>query len=143
MKRYLIPIVAMLVLASGLPVGCGQQATPAPTSTLDLPSLRSDEVCALVYNYFESRATAMNVRQRMWLLDVLSQAKPYFWAVYQGNRKWQVSALGRVTQANYLDVGPLSLYGGLWNLYETSGVVEPANTEATELLNYIQFWVRQ
>ncbi len=143
MKRYLIPVLVLLVLASGLVIGCGQQAQPTPTPTIDTPSLRSDEVCALVYNYLDSRATPMNVRQRMWLLNDLSAAKTYFRAVYQGNRKWQVSALGRITQSNYLDFGSWSYNGGLWNLYETSGVVQPANAQATEVLNYIQFWIRQ
>ncbi len=32
--------------------------------------------------------------------------------------------------------------GGLWNFYEVSGVVEPANGEALELLRYIQRWVK-
>jgi len=143
MKRYLIPVLVLLVLASGLVVGCGQEAKPTPTPTKDLPSLRSDEVCALVYNYLDSRASPMNVRQRMWLLNDLSAAKPYFQAVYQGNGKWQVWGLGRVTQSNYLDFGTWSYAGGLWNLYETSGAIQPANAQATEALNCIQFWVRQ
>ena len=143
MKRYLIPVLVLLMLASGLVVGCGQEAKPTPTPTIDLPSLRSDEVCALVYNYLESRATPMNVRQRMWLLNDLNAAKPYSRAVYQDNGKWQVRGLGRVTQSNYLDFGTWSSAGGLWNLYGASGVIEPANAQATEVLNYIQFWVRQ
>ncbi len=32
--------------------------------------------------------------------------------------------------------------GGLWNFYEASGVIEPANNEAIELLRYIQRWAK-
>ena len=32
--------------------------------------------------------------------------------------------------------------GGLWSVYETSGVIEPANEQASELLLYIQWFIR-
>ena len=55
---------------------------------------------------------------------MLSKARPDFQAVYQGNGKWVVAALGQ------------------WNLYEASGVIEPADDDARGWLRYIQYWTR-
>lgn len=125
MKRYLIPVLVLLVLASGLLIGCGQGARPIPTPTIDLPSLRSDEVCALVYNYLERQVTAMTIGldRRQLLATQLGQQRPYFTASYQGNGKWQVLALGNDGAGAH---GQLLLPAsggcdGLWNVYENSG----------------------
>ena len=125
MRRYLIPVMAILALASGLLIGCGAEAGRTPTTQTDTPMLQSDEVCALVYNYLENKITAMTVfARRMQYLDTLSKARPDFQAVYQGNGKWTVAALGQ------------------WNLYEASGVIEPADDNARKWLHYIQQWTR-
>lgn len=139
MKRYLIPILVILALASGLVVGCGQN--PKPTTKADNPTLGSEEVRALVYNYLEARGSAMTLlAPRLRLLEFLNKAVPYFTASYQGNGKWQVSAVGNdgVGRIGNFSGG----WGGLWNVYENSGVIEPANDKARELLNYIQWCTR-
>jgi hypothetical protein len=124
MKQYLIPILVILVLALGLG-GCQTTGItkPVPTKT-DMPTMSQDEVCAMVYNYLENKGTAMTIfTQRMQFLDTLGKARPQFQAVYQGNGKWAVST------------APLL---GQWNLYEASGVIEPADDNATNWLYYIQ-----
>ncbi len=135
MKRYLILILVMLVLALPLS-GCWATETtkPVPTKT-DVPTLTQDEVCALVYNYLEAKATSMSasaVRQQLFTL--IGEARPYFTATYLGNGKWQVSALGYGLK----DKDWFFYYsGGLWYLYEVSRTIEPANDQATALLLYI------
>lgn len=125
----------MLVIASGLVIGCGQEARQTPTIQTDTPTLRSDEVCVLVYNYLEARASLVSsIGLRQPLLTALAIARPYFTATYQGNGKWQVSALGYGLK----DEDWVFNYGGLWNLYEVSRAIEPANGEASDLLLYIQ-----
>ena len=59
---------------------------------------------------------------------------------YQDNGKWQVWAVGNdgVGATGNLSGG----WGGLWNVYEKSGVIEPANDKARELLSYIQWCTR-
>ncbi|MBN2463855.1 MAG: hypothetical protein JXB43_09700 [Dehalococcoidia bacterium] len=95
-----------------------QTATPTKT---DVATLTQDEVCALVYNYLENKINAMtHLSLRMSCLNTLNKARPDFHAVYQGKGKWTVAALGQ------------------WNLYEASGVIEPADDKAREWLYYIQ-----
>lgn len=190
MKRYLIPILVILALASGLVVSCGQANRSTPTTQTDTPLLDSSEVCALVYNHLEARVTSVSaIPYRMNLLDQLGKARPYFQAVYQGNGKWQVWGLGYGVKVNldefkenlepeerqrvealspteredyiksaeqyyvaqHFPSNRSNLKGvksffyyrdGLWNLYEASGVIEPANGEASELLRYIQRWTQ-
>jgi len=158
MKRYLIPILVMLVMALTL-VGCSdgyqrgceegykagskeQPSTTPPASTptqvptkteVDTPILQNDEVCALVYNYLYNINKAMtDITQRKVTLELLGVARPYFSAYYQGNGKWLVWALG-VNEENFA-----SFNGGLWNLYEASRAIEPANDQATKLLTSFQ-----
>lgn len=127
------------MLSMGLE-GCST-ATESTNTQPDTPILGSDEVCALVYNYLENKvALVSTVPYRMNLLNVLGMARPYFQAVYQGNGKWQVRALG-CSMNNYYRVESYS-YNGLWNFYEASGVIEPTNDEASELLRYIQRWTQ-
>ena len=131
MKRYLIPILMILMLAMGLG-GCSTATEPTKTQP-DTSVLGSDEACALVYNYLQGKATAMtHFTLRQQLLGVLDTTRPYFVANYKGNGKWQVSAVG-IDQA-------FSYTGGVWNLYETSRAIEPANDQASKLLIYIQRW---
>ena len=142
MKRYLIPILVIVVLALGLS-GCRATGImkSVPTET-DVATLTQDEVCAIVYNYLESKAaaTTLSFSKRLELVDWLGKARPYFRASYQGNGKWQVWAVGNdVVGAKGGFVGG---WGGLWNVYENSGVVEPANDKAVELLSYIQWLTR-
>jgi len=133
MKRYLIPILMILMLAMGLG-GCSTATEPTKTQP-DTPILGSDEACALVYNYLQGKATAMtHFVLRQQLLGVLDTTRPYFVANYKGNGKWQVSAVGIDLDQTF------SHTGGLWNLYEVSGAIEPANDQATKLLSYIQRW---
>lgn len=125
MKRYFIPILVILVLASGLVVGCGQEVRSTPVIQPDVPTRTQDEVCALVYDYLETKGSLISaVPYRMDLLDALGKARPHFQAVYQGNGKWVVAALGQ------------------WNLYEASGVIEPIDDDARGWLRYIQYWTR-
>ena len=136
MKRYLIPILVIL-LALGLS-GCWATGTttPVPIKT-DVPTISQDEVCALVYSYLEARASSVSsIYIRQPLLTSIGIARPYFTATYQGNGKWQVSALGYGLK----DKDWVFNYGGLWNFYEASKTIEPANDQATALLSYIQLW---
>ncbi len=195
MKRYLMTILMILVLASGLAVGCGQtdQLSTVPTTSAPSVATRTqDEVCALVYNYLEAKANLVSpLTYRMKLTDTLSKARPYFTAKFENNGKWKVSALGlgvRINLDEYKETfnsddkqkldaaspteieqwirsheqwfmeqhypsspeqgrvaGVSSFFaysGGLWNFYEGSGVIEPASGEASELLRYIQRWVK-
>lgn len=144
MKRILILLpVLILVLALGL-VGCsygdqkgyeeGYKAGSKGQTKVDTPVFRNDEACALVYNYLGNKFTSMtDIIQRIPSLGILDEARPYFSAKYQGNGKWVVSALGS-------SEGKWSSNGGLWNLYEASRTIEPANDQATELIRYIQHW---
>lgn len=139
MKRYLIPILMILMLAMGLG-GCSTATEPTKTQP-DTPILGSDEVCALVYNYLENKIAPVSVvPYRMNLLNALGMARPYFKAVYQSNGKWQVQALGCAIDSRYKVTS--YAYTGLWNFYEASGAIEPANNEGSELLRYIQYWTR-
>jgi len=135
MKRYFMTIIVVLVLA--LPIsGCWAVGTtkPVPTKT-DVPTLTQDEVRALVYNYLEARASLVSlIGLRQPLLTALAIARPYSTATYQGNGKWQVSGLGYGLK----DEDWVFNYRGLWNLYEVSRAIEPANGEASALLLYIQ-----
>jgi len=133
-KRYLTPILVILY-ALGLS-GCWATETAKPVpAKIDVPTLTQDEVCAMVYNYLEARASSVVIRQP--LLTALSKARPYFTATYQGNGKWQVSALGYGPKEKFTDWF-FYYSGGLWNLYEASRTIEPANDKATALLFYIQ-----
>lgn len=142
-QNWWILVIVILVLAFGLieiPVkpsgflrplvgkwigGLTEEARPTPTIQPDTPTLRSDEACALVYNYLENKITSMTVfSRRMQYLDTLSEARSDFQAVYQGNGKWIVAALG------------------YWNLYEASGVIEPADDNARAWLRYIQQYTK-
>ena len=78
--------------------------------------------------------------KRLELLHFLDKAIPHFTATYQGNGKWQVWAVGNdvVGAGGNLSGG----WGGLWNVYENSEVIEPANDKARELLSYIQWCTR-
>jgi hypothetical protein len=137
MKRYFMAIIVMLVLASILS-GCRAVETtkPVPTKT-DMPTLTQEEVRALVYNYLEARASLVSpMGTRQPLLNALAIARPNSTATYQGNGKWQVSGLGYGLE----DEKWLFNYSGLWNLYEVSRAIEPANKEASQLLLYIQRW---
>lgn len=142
MKRLVLFVVLGLILLSviGCSGGGDGQGNP-PTIQPDVPTMTQDEVCALVHNYLETRGNAMTLFvKRLELLDWLNKARPYFTATYQGNGKWQVWAVGNdgVGAKGVLAGG----WGGLWNLYENSGVIEPANDKARELLSYIQWYTR-
>lgn len=136
MKRYLIILVVMLMIA--LPVsGCSAiNTTETMPTKVDEPTLTQDEVCALVYNYLEARASSVSaIGIRNPLLKALVIARPYSTASYRGNGKWQVSALGYGLK----DEDWVFNYGGLWNLYEVSKAIEPANGDASALLLYIRY----
>ncbi len=192
MKRYLMVILMAMILTLGMAAGCRQEATPAPiTSATSVPTRTQDEVCALVYTHLETKVNLISpLAYRMELTDTLSKARPYFFAEFEGNGKWQVWALGYSVDINldeYLEnftlderlqvevvsptereewvksheqwfleqhfpsnpswvkTGVHRVYyyrGGLWNFYEASGVIEPANGGASELLRYIRRWAK-
>lgn len=141
MKRYFIAILVIWAL-SMLISGCQTSVTTEPVPTkADVATLTQDEVCALVYNYLQGKATAMTIfMRRQQLLNWFGEARPYFTASYQGNGKWQVWGVGN--DGDGAKGGFSGKGGGLWSAYEKSGVVEPANDKARELLSYIQFWTR-
>jgi len=98
--------------------------------------MTQDEACAMVYNYLQGKATAMtHFTFRQQQLGVLDSARPHFEASYQGKGKWQVLAVGIGGYTNINDI-----CSGLWNVYEASEVIEPANDPATMLLSYIHRW---
>ena len=111
---------------------------PVPTKK-DVPTLTQDEACALVYNYLEARASSVSpIGIRQPLLTALAIARPYSTATYQGSGKWQISGLGYGQK----DGKWVFNSDGLWNLYEVSRAIEPANGEASVLLLYIQRWTQ-
>ena len=109
--------------------------------------MSEDEACALVYNYLETQAEAaiggpkdFCYHWRMQFLDTLGKARQQFSAFYQGNGKWRVSALGKGSEVVDGENKEYYYYGGgLWNLYETTRIVEPANDKAQALLSEIHF----
>jgi hypothetical protein len=137
MKQHLIPVLVLLVLASGLVAGCVQEAVPNSTiSPTSAPNISQGEACDLVYTYLEAKITAItDYIERMRLLEMLGDSRPNFVANYQGNNTWQVSALGYVFDGLQW---VFNSKGGLWNIYEASVVIEPANNQARQLLNRIQ-----
>jgi hypothetical protein len=139
MKRHFMTLIVVLVLA--LPIyGCWAVGNTKPVPTkIDVPMLTPDEVRALVNNYLDDRASLVSpINLRQNLLAAIAIARPYSTATYQGNGKWQVSGLGYGQK----DEDWVFKYGGLWNLYEISGTIEPANSEASALLLYIQHWTK-
>jgi len=136
-NQYLVLLMGISVLT--LILGA---CSPKPTPTkIDSPAISKDEACALVYNYLEIKATATTIiGPRRELLDWLGKARPYFTATYISNGKWEVQAVGNDGDGSRgVLTGDSS---GLWNVYENSRVVEPANDKARELLSYIQFLTR-
>ena len=112
-----------------------EESRPAPTIQPEVATLTQDEVCALVYNYLNSKATSMtDIQKKIEVLSNLATAKPYFAANYLGNGKWQVKALGFGNNEGHW---VFYYNAGLWNLYEASRTIEPANNDATLLLVYI------
>lgn len=139
MKRCILPITVILVLALGLSSCMTTVTTKAISTNADVPTLSRDEVCAMVYNYMEARASSVsNLSIRQPLLAAIGIARPYFTATYQSNGKWQVSALGYGIKDNNLVFN----YDGLWNVFETSETIEPANDQASQLVSYIQKYTR-
>jgi hypothetical protein len=142
MKRYSILILVVLSIVLCLLAGCGQRTKPTKSLTTNPVSksvMTGDEVKALIYNYLESRATSItNMSLRMNFLGYLAKARPYSSTKYQGNGKWQIQYIGFQGQ---IPSGNLT-GDGLWNLYETSGVIEPANNEAIQLVYYFQWWTK-
>ncbi len=137
-------IAFTLAVLAGLVVqatGCTtDRVGPTMPANSDRPTISTNEACALVYSYLEVKINAATVRTyRASTLEWLSQARPQFSATYLGKGQWQVKAVGNAGKGSY---GQLSRSWGLWNIYEYSGTVEPANREATELLNYIRWMTR-
>ena len=135
--QIVVVVLILAFLASGIwenpisklarsTVGAVQKywTTPVPIKP-DVPTRTQDEVCALVYNYLENKINAMTMLTlRMSYLNTLNKDRPDFRAVYQGRGKWEVAALG------------------YWNVYEASGVVEPADDNARNWLYYFQLYTR-
>jgi hypothetical protein len=93
MKQVFIVIIAIILLATGI-VSC-IQSTPATETSTDVPSLSENEVCAIVYNYLQSRVDTMTSSfRRVSIQNALPKARPHFNAVYIGNGQWSVNALG-------------------------------------------------
>ena len=147
--KKLLTLTLVLLLLSGI-VGCSKKDEPFETPASSVIS--EDEACALVYNYLETKAEAATggvgpgLRPpalcsywRMQFLDTLGKARQQFSAFYQGNGKWLVSALGKGSEVVDGENKEYYYYsGGLWNLYETTRIVEPANDKARALLSEIQ-----
>lgn len=123
-EKYLL--ICLTILSLLLLCGC----TNTPDKT-DLPSISHNEACAMVYDYLQTQINSMSPRALLLLQlqPVLTQAQPYFRATYLGKGQWSVSALGYDTNKYYFD-------GGLWYVYESSKIVQPVNSKATQLLKY-------
>ena len=75
----------------------------------------------MVYNYLEAKVSSISDNDaRLRVLALIATGRQSFTATYLGNGKWQVSGYG------------------LWNLYETSKTIEPANDETRAMLIFIQ-----
>ena len=131
--KKLLTFALVLLLVLGI-IGCSSDngQSKAVTPAVDKPLFTADEACALVNNYLESKGESVIIGWRRAFLSTLSNARPQFSALYQGNGKWDVWALGRDYETGFL------YSGGLWNLYEASRIVEPANDQARAVLVQIQ-----
>jgi len=121
MKRYLIPILVMLVLASGLIVGCGQEVRPTPTIQPDVPTISALEVCQYVNqalpNEYTYRTPALRYEYRYTALS----------AQYIGRNShkgaWEVSVRETVEYQR--------LYEGQWTLFSGGS---PAVSQTVEYI---------
>ncbi len=136
MKSLHKPIILILFLIAGLvlAVGCGE---PEPTQQPDVPSMSENEACAVVYDSLQSYVNELKTLLRISVQQTLNKARPSFHAVYIGKGQWEVKALGY----GYLTADEKWYYyytGGTWNVYETTGIVEPGNTKARNILEHWQ-----
>lgn len=113
------PLVAPLVAPFGKWIGgLTELVRPTPTIQPDVATLTQDEVCALVYNYLETRASSVSsIGIRQPLFSALTIGRPYSTATYKGNGKWQVSAMG---------------LGIKVNLYEFKEILQPEERQRVE-----------
>ena len=121
MKRYLIPILVILMLASGLVVGCGQEVRPTPTIQPDVPTISAMEVCqyvnqALPNNYIY-RTPALRYEYRYTALS----AKYIGGSSYKS--VWEVSVRETVEYQR--------LYEGQWTLFSGES---PAVSQTVEYI---------
>ena len=121
MKRYIILVLAILVLASGLVAGCGQEVRSTPTIQPDMPTISVLEVCqyvnqALPNNYIY-RTPALRYEYRYTALN----------AQYIGGSShkgvWEVSVRETVEYQR--------LYEGQWTLFS---VESPAVSQSVEYI---------
>ncbi len=85
MKRYLIPILIILVLTSGLLWGCGQETSPPPTKP-DKPIYTEEKVIAILQEHLEGHYEGHG----WWATPLFPVHK---WsASYAGDKVWLVKA---------------------------------------------------
>ena len=136
-KRLLSQVFALILLVVAISItGCsnGQAEEPPP---VDVPSISGNEARAMVTNYLQVQINDLIKPQSMAMQNLLNKAAPSFSATYIGKGQWRVVALG---YGYNTDEEEWRYYykGGLWNVYETSKIVEPYNTQARNLLEYWQ-----
>lgn len=130
-------LIFMLLLVTIATVGCSKDEEPPSDIPPDIPSLSDKEVCAMVYNYLQYQVDDMAKGPRMHMQSTLNKAAPSCRAVYMGKGRWSVNALGY--GYNTQEEEWYYYYtGGQWNVYEASGIVEPSNTKARNLLQHCQ-----
>ena len=135
MKRACITTISFAILVLGI-IGCTSSA-PTTVTPADVPSLSKNEVCAIVYNYLQSEIQGLTfIGVSQGLQNAISNARSSCSTTYVGEGQWSVNALG---YGYYSEEEKWYFYhtGGRWNVYETSRITEPSNTQANNLLEYI------
>jgi len=112
--------------------GCSNGQTEEPT-LVDVPSISENEARAMVTHYLQVLINDLELEQRVAMQGILNKAAPSFSATYVEKGQWRVEALGYAYNADE-KVWWYYYEGGLWNVYETSTIVEPFNTQARALL---------
>lgn len=96
---------------------------PSPNPT---PSYSADEAKALVYDFLRTQfanADAAPLLQSLRQSDMIAR--------WDGSQKrYEIWSMGRSTS--------IDRTSGLYRVYETSGVVEPANDEARNLIAFLE-----
>jgi hypothetical protein len=117
-KRYLIPILAILVLASGLLLGCSQSEKPSSTTSKGGASLSKQEIRDYVSEWVESKALNKTMGEALrWSSALYWETTEY---EYIGNHEWVVTI-------PYPRESEDILAGSKWAVNEVTREVRPLN----------------
>lgn len=114
MKRYLIPIlVAVLVLVSGVTVGCIKSQEPGTTATEDKPSWTEKQVIDYLHEYLVNKAEQLSEHAAKAQKVVIGWA--FRNAVFEANREaLDEDKLDKLGELVYVQFGESSLEISTW-----------------------------